>query len=193
MNLETYGLLAVCLLFQYIGLGDLPVVQQGVGGARPQVTHDERGAQEQLLAAHLVARAHAHHAPLLMQNLLHIALQAQIGSLVGDVALQFGGQRAATALDDASRAVAEHVLRSANHLISADLGKLQAERKTRDALEKSYQFRVALYINMARQPLVERHRMLTGGKRSKEHEVADTGEPEKLARAEDLDGTQNTL
>ncbi len=112
-------------MLQYVGLGDLTIVQQGVGGTRSQVAHDERGAQQKLLAAGLVAHAHASHPPFFVQDLLHVALQAQLGSLFNDAALQFGGQRAAAASDDAGRAVAEHILRGADHFFRADLVRVQ--------------------------------------------------------------------
>src|SRR5581483_11068925 len=158
---------------------------------RPQIAHNQRSAQDRFFPIDLVADAHACHAIIFLQDLLRVALQAHFRAQPGDAALQLGAERATASLHDAGSAEAEHIFGGANDLIRADLVQFKTERETRDTLEEGPQFGVALYIDVTRQPLIEWQSAFAVGKTMEEHQVAGTGEPEKLARPKDLERSQN--
>src|SRR5581483_9011369 len=173
MHFQSYCLVErffrLTLLLEHLSLRDAAVVQQRVGGSRPDIAHHQRGRDDRFLLILPGAHAHSIDVPILVQQLKDLAGEADLALLRKNVLLQMARQLAAAALHDGGRAVTQHIFRGAHNFGGADLAQFETEGEAGYALKKSDQTRVALHIDMTLKPEIKGKVTFAPGQGTQEH------------------------
>jgi hypothetical protein len=77
-----------------------------------------------------------------------------------------------------------------DNLGSTYLVEFQAEGEACDTLKEGDEQPIALYVNMALKPEIERQILFGAGQWTEKHQVPDARKPEELARSQELEDAQ---